>query len=216
MTVRARPAAAMTVALALAAVPACGDDEPIAADRPAEVADSVCTLLRDWNNDLSGIINDTSRAITDADDPETANEVLLDGFDRMIASAEAHAEDVDDLDLPPVPDRTLILETLRAGAMASTDVLTEALPELEELPPIGVPEQGWALSGAFLVYERATSAMRPQAAEWDEELRRAIAEDEGCDFVIQPTSHVADRSAGRAEEGLTADDTSEDRAGSGD
>jgi hypothetical protein len=81
----------MTVVLALAAVPACGDDEPIAADRPAEVADSVCTLLRDWNNDLSGIINDTSRAITDADDPETANEVLLDGFDRMIASAEAHA-----------------------------------------------------------------------------------------------------------------------------
>jgi hypothetical protein len=206
----------MTVVLALAAVPACGDDEPIAADRPAEVADSVCTLLRDWNNDLSGIINDTSRAITDADDPETANEVLLDGFDRMIASAEAHAEDVDDLDLPPVPDRTLILEALRAGAMASADVLTEALPELEELPPIGVPEQGWALSGAFLVYERATSAMRPQAAAWGADLREAIAAEEGCDFVIQPTSHVADRSAGRAEDGLTADDTSEDRAGSAD
>jgi hypothetical protein len=206
----------MTVVLALAAVPACGDDEPIAADRPAEVADSVCALLRDWNNDLSGIINDTSRAITDADDPETANGVLLDGFDRMIASAEAHADDVDDLDLPPVPDRTLILETLRAGAMASAEVLTEALPELEELPPIGVPEQGWALSGAFLVYERATSAMRPQAATWAADLREAIAGEEGCDFVIQPTSHVADRSAGRAEEGLTADDTSEDRAGSAD
>jgi hypothetical protein len=100
--------------------------------------------------------------------------------------------------------------------MASADVLTEALPELEELPPIGVPEQGWALSGAFLVYERATSAMRPQAAAWGADLREAIAAEEGCDFVIQPTSHVADRSAGRAEDGLTADDTSEDRAGSAD
>jgi hypothetical protein len=204
----------MTVVLALAAVPACGDDEPIAADRPAEVADSVCTLLRDWNNDLSGIINDTSRAITDADDPETANGVLLEGFDRMIASAEAHVDEVDDLDLPPVPDRALILETLRAAARASADVLTEAVPELEELPPIGVPEQGWALSGAFLVYERATSAMRPQATTWAADLREAIAADEGCDFVIQPTAHVADRSAGRAEDGLTAEDTSEDRAGS--
>jgi hypothetical protein len=213
---RARHAAALALVLALAAAPACGDDEPIAADHPAEVADSVCTLLRDWNNDLSGIMNATSRAITDDDDPETANGVLLDGFDEMIASAEAHVDEVDDLDLPPVPDRALILETLRASARASVDVLTEALPDLEELPPIGVPEQGWALSGAFLVYERSTSAMRPQAAEWDADLREAIADDEGCDFVIQPTSHVADRSAGRAEEGLTGEDTSEDRAGSAD
>jgi hypothetical protein len=216
MTVRARHAAAMTVALALAVVPACGDDEPIAADRPAEVADRVCTLLRDWNNDLSGIMNATSRSITDDDDATTANGVLLDGFDEMVAAAEAHVDEVDDLDLPPVPDRARILAGLRASAQASADVLTEARPDLEELPPIGVPEQGWALSGAFLVYERATSAMRPQAAGWDAELRRAIAEDQGCDLVIQPTSHVADRSAGRAEEGLTADDTSEDRAGSGD
>ena len=49
---------------------------------------------------MGDAINGTSDAITDADDPETANGVLLDGFDDLIQLAEDHRAEVDDLDLP--------------------------------------------------------------------------------------------------------------------
>src|SRR5687767_12167996 len=93
-----------------AAAAACGASEPTSTEAAAaEAADPVCTPLREWNNDLGDSLNATSSAITDDDDPDTANDVLLDGFDALVELAEEHRTEVDELDLAPVADRDALL-----------------------------------------------------------------------------------------------------------
>jgi hypothetical protein len=56
-----------------AVVSACGDSEPTTREAAsAETATAVCGMLRQWNNEIGDVLNRTSDAITDADDPATA------------------------------------------------------------------------------------------------------------------------------------------------
>lgn len=152
----------------------------------AEVAATVCGLLRDWNNDLSAVINTASQEITDADDPATANDVLLTAFDEMIARAEDHLAQAGDLELPEVAGGSRVASDLRSGAEQSLAVLRDERAEAAELPPIEVDDQGGALGGAFVAVERATSVLEPRVGAYDEDLRRAFAADESCAHVIAP------------------------------
>jgi hypothetical protein len=165
-----------------------GDEGDTAAASPeaTETADMVCTMLRDWNNDLGDVINSTSQTITDQDDPSTAKGVLLDGFDEMIRLAEQHRQQVDELQLPAVDDRDRLVEELAEGADESIDVLHEERAEAAELGPIDVDEQRSALGGAFTGVERALSVIEPEIERYDADLRRAFEADEGCVHVIQP------------------------------
>jgi hypothetical protein len=165
-----------------AVVAGCGDDSPEA----AETADMVCTMLRDWNNDLGAVVNSTSQTITDQDDPGTANRVLLDGFDEMIRLAEQHRRQVDELQLPAVEERDRLVDELAEGADESIDVLGEERADAAELAPIDVDEQGAALGGLFTGVERALSVIEPEIGRYDADLRRAFDDDEGCAHVIQP------------------------------
>jgi hypothetical protein len=177
----------VAAALALAAgATGCGDDGPSGED-VAATADTVCSLLRRWNDDLGEVINATSESITDDDDPTTANGVLVDGFDEMISVAEGHVGEVDHLDLPDTPDRDQLLADLQEGAERSLATLEEERGEAAALEPIGVEQQRGALGGAFTGVERATSVLEPQVARYDEDLRRAFADDDGCANVVQPT-----------------------------
>ena len=179
-----RSAAAIVLA---AAAGACGATEPTSTEAAAaEVADVVCTMLRDWNNEMGDSLNATSDSITDEDDPTTANAALLDGFDELIAIAEAHRAEVDALELPAVQDRAALVAELDAGAAASAEVLEDERAEIAELAPISVDRQAGALGGAFVALEGALSVVEPQVGAYRAELRDAFADDEGCRHVIQP------------------------------
>ena len=163
------------IAVVLAA--GCGGDDDSddgdtasASAEATETADTVCTMLRDWNNDLGDVINSTSQTITDQDDPRTANGVLLDGFDEMIRLAQQHRRQVDELQLPAIDERDRLVEELAEGADDSIDV----------------DEQRSALGGAFTGVERALSVIEPEIERYNADLRRAFEANEGCVHVIQP------------------------------
>ena len=191
---RPGPAVVLAAAVAVGAATACGASEPTSNEQAAaEVADVVCTTLRDWNNEMGDGLNATSAAITDDDDPDTANGVLLDGFDDLIAMAEAHRAEVDALDLAFVYDREALLAELAAGADAAIELLEDERDDIAELRPITVDRQAGALGGAFVALESALSVIEPQVGGYRAELRDAFARDEGCRHVIQPTGDPAAR-----------------------
>lgn len=182
-----RAAAGGAAVLALAAG-ACGASLPTSSEAAAaETADTVCSLLRDWNNEMGDLMNATSQAITDDDDPAAANDVLADGFERLVAIAEARRAEIDELHLPAVHDREALLDDLRAGADESIEILEDELDDIAELPPITVDRQAGALGGAFVALEGALAVIEPQVGAYRTELRDAFAGEEGCRHVIQPT-----------------------------
>lgn len=178
-------AAAGAAALALSA--ACGASLPTSSEAAAaETADAVCSLLRAWNDDLGEVVNATSQAITDDDDPSTANAVLADGFERLVDVAEDRRAQLDTLDLPASRDREALLDELRAGADESIAILDDELDDIAELEPITVDDQAGALGGAFVTVEGALAVIEPRAGAYSPELRAAFAGDEGCRHVVQP------------------------------
>jgi hypothetical protein len=180
-------ASAGGAALLVGALPACGASEPTSAEAAsAEVADIVCTTLRDWNNELGDELNATSQAVTDDDDPTTANSVLLEGIDELIALAEDNRDEVDQLDLPDVLDREALLDELAAGAEQSVDELEHERERVAELEPITVDRQAGALGGAFTSLEGALAVLEPEVARYRPELRDAFVAEEGCRHVVQP------------------------------
>lgn len=180
---------ATVLVIGAAVLAACGDDggTSTSEDAAADTADTVCTLLRDWNNELAASLNATSTAITDADDPDTANQVLLDGWDELIAIAEGHPADVEQLDLPDSAVRDDLRAELTEGAEAAITVLEDEREEIAALPPITVDEQSGALGGAFVSMEKAHSVVEPRIGNYDDEqIRAAFQDDPGCEHVIQP------------------------------
>jgi hypothetical protein len=180
-------ATAAGTALLAGALAACGASEPTSAEAAsAEVADVVCATLREWNNEMGDELNRTSQAVTDDDDPTTANSVLLEGIDELIALAEANRDEVDQLDLPDVHDREALLAELAAGTEQSVDELAHERERVAELEPITVDRQAGALGGAFTSLEGALAVLEPEVARYRPELRDAFLADEGCRHVVQP------------------------------
>jgi hypothetical protein len=184
-------ASAAGAALLVGALPACGASEPTSAEAAsAEVADIVCTTLREWNNELGDELNRTSQAVTDDDDPTTANSVLLEGIDELIALAETNRDEIDELDLPDVHDREALLEELTAGAEQSVDELERERERVADLEPITVGRQAGALGGAFTSLEGALAVLEPEVARYRSELRDAFVAEEGCRHVVQPVGET--------------------------
>jgi hypothetical protein len=186
---RVRAAAVIAgVATIAAVVSACGDTKPTTREAASsETATAVCGMLRHWNNDVADVINSTSDAITDADDPETAPRMLRAGFDDLIELAEDQRAEVDDLDLPVTNERDRLLEDLRGGADKAIAALEEERADIEDLPSIEVSEQRGVLGTAFITVERAGSVVEPAIGTYDdEELKAAFAANDGCEHVIQP------------------------------
>jgi hypothetical protein len=183
---RTLPALLAVVAVTFAA---CGDDDGATTDEDAaaDTADTVCTLLREWNNDLADIINATSRTITDADDPDTANEELLHGWADLVAAAEAHVAQAEELELPDTASRDRLVDDLTEGAEEAVALLEDEREELEALPPITVDAQPGVLGGAFVTLENVGSKVEPAIGNYDDEaIRAAFQADPGCEHVIQP------------------------------
>ncbi|HEX6237072.1 MAG TPA: hypothetical protein VFZ68_07750 [Acidimicrobiales bacterium] len=175
----------LAVGLALAA---CGDSKATAAEAAAsETAHTVCSMLRDWSNELSASANETASSITDDDDPATANDVLADGLEDLIDLAGDHVAAVESLDLPATRERDRLLDDLRTGAGAAVEVLEGERGDVAALPPITVERQRGAIGGLFVALEGAHAAVEPPVGSYDDEtLRRAFADDEGCTHVVQP------------------------------
>jgi hypothetical protein len=179
--------ALLTLAGGAIIVAGCGASKPTSAEAAAaETAETVCATLRRWNNDLTEVFNATSQQITDDDDPDTAGDVLVDGFDEMIELATAHRDEVDELDLPAAAWRDDLLAELAAGADESIVVLQDEREQAAGLPPIEVEDQGGAVGGASVGLERATSVLEPSVGTYDPVLGAAFAADEGCEHVVQP------------------------------
>jgi hypothetical protein len=158
------------------------------AERDAATAEKVCGLLVDWSNDLSASINATSKTITDADDPKTANGVLLDGYDDMIGLAHDHVDQAKALELPATGARAALLDDLTHGAEKSIDELQEGRDRAAALDPIDVDGQPGALGGALNVVEAAKSVVEPVVASYhDQRLTQAFADEPDCVHVIQPS-----------------------------
>jgi len=186
---RARGAAAAAALVLAVAATACGDDSGGSSGgaAPAETATAVCGLLRGWSNELAESLNATSDAITDADDPATANQVLLDGWDALIEIAEAHVAEVTQLELPDTDARGQLVDDLTTGAEAAVTELEDERAGIAALPPITVDGQRGALGGAFTSLEKADSVVEPAIGAYDDEDIRAAFQDEPtCEHVIQP------------------------------
>ena len=166
----------------------CGASEPTSVEAAAtETSDAVCDLRRGWYNDLSTSINATMGTITDDDDPTTANDVLLAGWDDLIAIAQDHEQEAASFTLPYGRDRARLLADLQGGSADATARLEAERTDIEDAPPITVDRQGDTLAGAELAIEPARSAAEPPISEYDDsELRQAFADNDGCDHVVQP------------------------------
>ncbi len=165
----------------------CGASEPTSTEASAaETAETVCATLRRWNNDLTDVFNATSQQVTDDDDPDTAGDVLVAGFDRMIELAEAHRDEAGQLDLPVADWREDLQAELAAGADESLAVLQEERDQAAALPPVEVDDQAGAIGGASVGIERATAVLEPSVAAYDPVLGQAFVANEGCEHVIQP------------------------------
>jgi hypothetical protein len=165
---------------------ACADDTS-PEQGAAATATEVCSTLVDWSNDLTTSMNSTSEAITDADDPDTANGVLLDGFDEMIDLARGHVDQADDLDLPDGDDRDRLVDELRTGAERSIDELERGRDVAAQLAPIDIDGQAGAIGGAMNAVESAKSVVEPEIAAYDDEvLQQAFRDEPDCLHVIQP------------------------------
>jgi hypothetical protein len=171
-------------ALALAG---CGASEPTTSEAAAAgTAEEVCALLRRWDNEFAVRANAATGEVTDDDDPATANEVLLGGFDDLIAIAEAHQEEAAALTLPFTPERSRLLAEIQDGTADAIQRLEDERDEIADLPPIEIDDQGGALGGALLAVEGAVSAAEPRVELYeDEEVRQAFKDDPGCDHVVQ-------------------------------
>lgn len=181
--------AALAVVLLVPLAAACGDDAGGASgeDAASETATEVCGLLRGWSNELAESLNGTSDAITDADDPATANQVLLDGWDALIEIAEAHVEEAGQLELPDTGAREQLLSDLSAGAEAAVAELEDERAGIAALPPITIDAQRGALGGAFTSLEKADSVVEPAVGGYDDEaVRDAFQAEPTCAHVIQP------------------------------
>jgi hypothetical protein len=177
-----------TTAVTAATLPAlaCSGDGASPEEDAAETAQQVCGLLVDWSNDLTESMNATSKTITDADDPATANGVLLDGFDELIDLARTHVEQADELDLPDGDENDRLVDELRAGAEESIDELERGRATAAELDPIDVDGQPGAIGGAMNAVESAKSVVEPVMAAYDPVLQRAFTDEPDCLHVIQP------------------------------
>jgi hypothetical protein len=180
-------AAVMPAALAVLAVTACGASKPTSSEAAAtDTAEQVCSLLRRWDNDLSGSLNATAKDITDADDPTTANQTLLAGFDELIALSHDHADEAADLRLPRVAERDRILEEIRTGVEKGISELEDEHATIEDLPPITIADQGGALGGAFIAVEKANASVEPRIALYaSDTVKQAFADNDGCRQVVQ-------------------------------
>ena len=180
--------ATLLLALVSLALGACGASRPTTTEAAAsETADQVCDLLRGWYNDLSISVNATVGTITDEDDPTTANDILLDGWDDLIAIAQGHEQEASAFTLPYSPDRARLLADLQEGSAAATARLEDERADIEDAPPITVDRQGDTVAGAELAIEAARSAAEPPVAQYaDAALRQAFADNDGCDHVVQP------------------------------
>jgi hypothetical protein len=179
------PAVVLAAALTISTA-ACSDDSS-PEDDAAQAASTVCALLVHWSNDLTTSINGTSKAITDADDPETANGMLLDGYDELISLAEGHVDEASDLDLPGIDQRDRLEDEIRAGADKSIEELQRGRDAAADLEPIGIDQQAGALGGAFNAVESAKSVVEPKISQYDDEvLQQAFKDEPDCVHVIQP------------------------------
>jgi len=188
--IRARSATRTLAASASALLVAvgCGASLPTSREAAAtSTAEAVCGLLRDWSNEMAVSMNATSEALTDDDDPDTANQVLLDGWDDLIVLAEGHIAEAEALDLPVSAARDQLVEDITAGAEAAVVALEDERDHLEDLPPIEIDDQRGALGGAFTALEKAQSVVEPRIARYDDpELSAAVADEPTCEHVIQP------------------------------
>jgi hypothetical protein len=184
-----RLAAVLSAATLVLAASACGDDggdDGGSEGAAAETAAAVCGMLRGWSNELAESLNDTSQAVTDDDDPATANQVLLDGWDALIAIAEEHVTEAEQLELPDTDARDQLVSDLTAGAEQAVTELQDERVGLEALPPITIEAQGGALGGAFTSLEKADSVVEPAIGGYDDdEIRTAFADEPDCRHVIQ-------------------------------
>ena len=141
--------------------------------------------LRRWNNDLTEVFNATSQQITDDDDPDTAGDVLVDGFDEMIELASDHRDEVDGLDLPAAGWRDDLIAELAAGPTSRSRCCRTSAAR----PPTCRPSRS-TTRAAQSAARRWASSGRPRCSSprWahDPVLGAAFAADEGCEHVVQP------------------------------
>lgn len=180
----------LSAATLVLAAAACGDDggsDGGSGGAAAETASAVCGMLRGWSNELADSLNDTSQAVTDDDDPATANQVLLDGWDALIAIAEDHVTEAEQIELPDTDAREQLVSDLTAGAEQAVTEVEQERVGLAALPPITIEAQGGALGGAFTSLEKADSVVEPAIGGYDDvEVRTAFADEPDCRHVIQP------------------------------
>ncbi len=151
---------------------------------PPATADTVCSLLRDWNNDLTEVFNATSAEITDADDPEhvggrARRRLRRDDRPRARTIGPSSTSST----CPAVDERDALTAELIEGADESLAVLESERDEAAALPADRDRRPGRGhrrrVRGARAgdVGARAVDR-RPTRTDL---LREAFAADEGCE-----------------------------------
>jgi hypothetical protein len=171
----------VAVAIGLAAV-GCSS-----ASSDATIASATCGALRDVNNRIITIVNESVVDIG-ALAPDQRRPPVLQGLDRVRRELDAWAEQVGDLDLPDAPEIETLQAQLRDGiadAVAELDDQAAAFAASDE--PVSDDEVAGFVGVWFNAVEKVVSSIEPAIARFERrEFKQAFLDDPSCRNVVQP------------------------------
>lgn len=170
---RTVPLVGLVVMMALGAC-ADGDDDAT----PEPVAE--CAGLRDRENELIEVANETLAAVGDSEDATERAVLLVNGFGELIDTARAQVDAVES-------SEPTLEEALRTGARAAVTSLERERDEFSATVPVVTDEDERGRVGQFQnALEKAFSEMEPPRSVYESVgLDEAIDDDPTCEFVTQ-------------------------------
>lgn len=156
-------------------------------DADAVTAATLCGWLVTADSRLGDVANDAVAGISAAT-PAARHRAIMAGYDAAIRVAEDLPAQLDDLDLPDVPERQRLVAEVDAGAGAAVAELSDEREVFAARDPAVADEDVFGIVGQFFNgFEKAMSALEPDLSrDARPELQAAFLGEESCQFVVQP------------------------------
>jgi hypothetical protein len=155
----------------------------------ATAAATVCGLLRDMDNDLADIANDTALRVRNSSDPHQRVDEVLDGFDRLLARVELYDAAVATLDPTGRVVGDALVADLAGGAEDARAELIDERAAFALLPSVEDGDMTGRVGQFFNAIEKTMSVIEPVLADAVDAPTAAVFDAEpSCRFVVQHTT----------------------------
>ena len=177
-----RGSATVAVITAVALI-GCSSGRSAPAD--ADVAARTCSALRQINNRVVDVVNESVDDIGAAAADERL-EPVVDALGEVRAELLAWDQEIDELDLPAGDEGRILIRQLHAGAAAALDELDRRAEGLEATVTVADDEVGGFVGGWFNSVEKVVSSLEPEIFRFERrDLKQAFLDDPACRNVIQ-------------------------------